>query len=168
MDRGEVKDSITALFRKYRWAALILVIGLFLMALPEENPQPAEQPAAQEGGGSEPDLQQQLEAVLSKLEGAGKVKVLLSVALGAENHYQTDEDSQKTLDSLDRRVETVVITAQDRSEQGLVRRTDPPVYLGAVVLCQGADSPSVKLAVVDAVGTATGLTSDKISVLKMK
>lgn len=168
MDRGEVKDTITALFRKYRWAGLILFIGLILMALPEGKPQPSEPATAQEKRDNEPDLQQQLESVLTKLEGAGRVKVLLSIASGSETHYQTDEDSQKTADSLDIRVETVIITAQDRSQQGLVRRTDPPVYLGAVVLCQGADSPAVKLAVVDAVGTATGLTSDKISVLKMK
>jgi len=168
MDRGEVKASVTAFFRKYRWAAFVLVLGLFLMSLPEKEAQANISEAFQDQTNSEKDLQQELEDILLKLEGAGKVKVLLSVASGAENHYQTDEDSQRTADAMDRRVETVIVTAQDRSQQGLVRRTDPPVYLRAVVLCQGADSPSVKLAVVDAVGTATGLTSDKIAVLKMK
>ena len=43
-----------------------------------------------------------------------------------------------------------------------------PTYLGAVIVCQGGDSPTVKLAIVEAVSNATGLSADKITVLKMK
>ena len=39
---------------------------------------------------------------------------------------------------------------------------------GAVVVCQGADQPSVRLDVTNAVAAYTGLGSDKISVIKMK
>ena len=39
---------------------------------------------------------------------------------------------------------------------------------GAVVVCQGADLPSVCLDVTNAVAAYTGLGSDKISVIKMK
>lgn len=39
---------------------------------------------------------------------------------------------------------------------------------GAVVVCQGADQPSVRLDVTNAVVAYTGLGSDKISVIKMK
>jgi stage III sporulation protein AG len=40
--------------------------------------------------------------------------------------------------------------------------------MGAIVLCQGADVPSVRLAIVDAVSKVTGLVANQISVLKMK
>ena len=62
----------------------------------------------------------------------------------------------------------MILSGSDRSQTPVVQRMDPPTYLGAVILCQGADSPKVRLAVVDAVATATGLTTDKISVWKMK
>lgn len=39
---------------------------------------------------------------------------------------------------------------------------------GAVVVCQGADQPGVRLDVTNAVTAYTGLGSDKISVIKMK
>lgn len=166
MDWKDSKDAIAQFLKKYRWAAAVLLAGLVLMALPEGetgNVTPApEEPARQE------TLQEELEVLLGKLDGAGKVKVLLTTVSGAETHYQTDEDTAKTDAGADKRTETVIITDTDRSETGLVRRVDPPVYLGAVVLCQGADRPQVKLAVVDAVATATGLTSDKIAVWKMK
>jgi len=49
-----------------------------------------------------------------------------------------------------------------------VQQVNPPTYLGAVIVCQGADSASVRLAIVSAVGSVTGLSTDKITVLKMK
>ena len=166
MDRGEQRELILSFVRKYRWAAAVVLVGLILMALPQPRQEtqapPAPEPAEAAG------LQQQLEALLATLAGAGKVKVLLTEGTGEEVHYQLDQQEQRRQDSTDRRSDTVLVTGQDRGETGLVRRTDPPVYRGAVVLCQGADSPQVRLAVVDAVATATGLTSDKISVLKMK
>lgn len=39
--------------------------------------------------------------------------------------------------------------------------------MGAAVVCDGADSPQVRLAVVEAVSAYTGLGSDKITVLTM-
>ena len=41
-------------------------------------------------------------------------------------------------------------------------------YTGAVIFCQGADSAAVRLQVVEAVAVYTGLSSNKIMVLKMK
>jgi stage III sporulation protein AG len=64
--------------------------------------------------------------------------------------------------------DTVTVTDSDRNENGLIRQINPPVYSGAVVVCQGADNPQVKLSIIDAVGKLTGLGSDKISVIKMK
>ena len=167
MDRGDVKEVITELFRKYRWAALILAVGLFLMCIPDE-PRQITPVSTQESDVQERSLQQELEILLSGLEGAGKVKVLLSISSGEKAYYQMDEDLSRSNDSLDQRKETVIISASDREEHGLLQRIDPPEYLGAVVLCQGADRATVRLMVVDAVATATGLRSDKISVLKMK
>ena len=43
-----------------------------------------------------------------------------------------------------------------------------PTYQGAVVVCEGAGSSTVRLAVVNAVSVLTGLSSDKISVVKWK
>jgi len=169
MDFVESRQTLTALLKKHRWAAAVLAVGLLLMLLPDAGGQQKAAPSAQvQESPAEPDLQQQLEALLSRLEGAGKVQLVLSIASGPQNHYQTDDVSSGAGESYDRNSRTVLVTGADRSQTGLLKRTDPPRYLGAVVLCQGADRPSVKLAVVDAVAAATGLSSDKIAVWKMK
>lgn len=166
MDRADIRETISQIGKKYRWAFLVLALGFLLLSIPEkkETVQKSEPLEVYQ----EETLQQQLEILLSKLDGAGKVKVLLTIAAGEQSHYQMDEDISQTRDTMDRRRETVIIESLDRSEYGLVQRIDPPTYLGAVILCQGAHNASVKLAVVDAVSTATGLASNKISVLKMK
>ena len=153
--------------KKYRYVLLILAVGLLLMTLPEEN-------SAEEGITVEtetvnsPSLQESLEEILSQIDGAGKAKVLLTQEAGEQTLYQTDEDISTNNDTSDIRRETVILSDGSRGERGLIQQVIPPVYRGAIVLCQGADSPSVRLAIVEAVANATGLTSDNITVLKMK
>ena len=171
MDYGEWKELISVFIKKYRWTIAVILSGIMLMAIPgrdsEKNTEYLEKEADFEVS-QESVLQQELEMILCKLDGAGKVSVLLTFAHGAETHYQTNKDSSETSDSVDNHLETVLISDSGRGESGLIRRIDSPIYRGAVVLCQGAASAQVRLAIVDAVATATGLTSDKISVCKMK
>ena len=160
---------IAKFLKRYQWAILIVAIGLLMIILPngEKNVQesiPSQEEPIQESNA----LQNQLEQLLSQLDGAGKVRVLLTESIGQQFIYQTDQNKNFTNESEDHRSDTVIISATDRSETGLLKRIDPPQYLGAIVLCQGANNASVRLAIVDAVGTATGLRSDKISVWKMK
>ena len=149
--------------RKYRGVLIILLAGILLMALPTGNPKAkegkAEQPAVQEES-----LAQELEALLAELQGAGEVRVLLSRAQGERVRYQVDEDKREG----ELRRTTVLVQGDSRGENGLIRQVDPPVYLGAVVLCQGGDQPSLRLSIVDAVTSVTGLGSDRVTVLKMK
>lgn len=167
MDWIAVSGKIMDYIKKYRYVLLVLAAGIILMALPEkkaqtsDSPQPAE--TAQQLG-----LQESLEELLSQMEGAGKVRVLLTQARGEQVLYQTNEDTDTAENSSQLRVETVILSGSDRGETGLVQQVNPPEYLGAVVLCQGAGNAAVRLSVVEAVMSATGLTSDKITVLIMK
>ncbi len=153
--------------KKYRYVLLILLAGVFLMALPEgekEETAALAQPAEQ----TQPGLQEALADVLSQVAGAGQVRVLLTQSAGEQTVYQTNETSSSGENTQDIRRETVLVTDSSREETGLVRQVNPPVYRGAIVLCQGADSASIRLSIVEAVAHATGLSTDKITVLKMK
>ena len=164
MDRLKWMEQGKAMWRKYRYVLLVVALGLLLMLLPErKNTQESvPQPEAAESR----DLSEDLEQILSLVQGAGKVRVLLPAAQGERIEYQTDYDSEGDRNSL--REDTVIITDSSRNQSGLVSRIYPPVYQGAVVLCQGADSASVRLAITEAVEKATGLPTDRITVLKMK
>lgn len=113
-------------------------------------------------------LQEQLSELLSQMEGAGKVQVLLTQATGEKTRYQTNDDNTSAEHTQTNRTDTVILTDSSRNQVGLVSQVDPPTYLGAVVLCQGAENSAVKLAITQAVSNATGLGYHKITVLKMK
>lgn len=166
MDWVRGKETAAAFVKKYRYVLIVLAAGLFLMALPtQESPQPQTQPVAEQ---TEPQLQETLAQLLSHLEGAGKVEVLLTQSKGPQTLYQTDEDSTVSEGTTDTHRETVLVTGTDRGEAGLIRQVNPPTYQGAIVLCQGADKANIRLSIVEAVMSATGLRSDCITVLKMK
>lgn len=111
-----------------------------------------------------PDMEDRLETILSGIDGAGTVQVLLTEESGRQTLYQTDIQSDDSRRSED----TVLVEDAARTESGLVRQTLEPKYRGAVVLCDGADRSAVKLAIVEAVGCVTGLGADRICVLKRK
>lgn len=165
-------SKLRALAGRYRHAILVLLIGLGLMLLPtgKTEEQTAGTDSAQLHLQTEPaeeDLEARLEQILGRISGAGEVEVLLTEAVGREILYQTDEETDADGESSQKSVSTVIIEDSDSSESGLIRRTDPPVYQGAVVVCQGGDDPQVRLAIVEAVRCATGLGADQITVVKM-
>ena len=160
------KRAVMDFLKRYRYVLVVLLAGVFLMLIPpgaESRETPQTVPAIQE-----PPLQESLTEILGKVSGAGKVAVLLTEAAGEETVFQMNEDSATGEGSRDIRRETVLVSGSGREESGLIRQVKAPTYLGAVVVCQGADSAAVRLAIVDAVKSATGLSSDRISVLKMK
>ena len=106
--------------------------------------------------------------ILQSIEGAGQVQVMLSVATGEKTVYQTNRDTSTDDAGGSEKIDTVILTDSQRNESGLIKQIDPPAYLGAIVVCQGANNPSVKLAITQAVAKITGLRTDNICVLKMK
>lgn len=159
MDAINLVTGAVQHLKKYRLLFLMIAAGILLLTAPGEK-QHTEAPAALSEAPEETSLEDRLCEILSRMDGAGKTAVLLTEAKGEQLLYQTDESSSGT--------DTVLVTGGTREQSGLLRQRLPPQWQGAVVLCQGADRPEVRLRIVEAVSRATGLTSDRITVLKMK
>jgi stage III sporulation protein AG len=169
MEIKPLKEKIQNAMSKYRYAALVLVIGLALLLLPGKSTQ--RQAEIADDTPTVDRLAAEVEAlteILQSIQGAGKVQVLLSIGAGEEIIYKTNTEISNSGDSGITKIETVIVTDSQRNEEGLITQINPPKYLGAVVVCQGADSPVVKLAIMQAVSKITGLGADAICVLKMK
>ncbi len=166
MDRITLK-RITNLLGKYKYVVIVFATGLALMLLPARGAS-SDKNVITQATDSILTVEQQLSQILSCVSGAGEVQVLLTVAQGEETLFQTNDDHTVGTDMSTIRSDTVIVTDSQRSETGLIRQKNPPTYQGAVIVCEGADRSEVRLAVVDAVSKATGLSTDKISVLKMK
>ena len=166
MDWLKKKEPVLLLIQKYKYLAAIVIAGLILLILPEEaHTEPAVYTQQIQ---ENQDLQSSLQEILCLIQGAGKVSVLLTEKQGEEILYQTDENIVNSANSSSVATKTLLISDENRVNQGMVRQVNPPILQGAVVVCQGADDPKVKFAIVEAVMRATGLPSSSISVLKMK
>ena len=168
MEIKKLREFMLPFFLKYKYAILILGIGIVLMLIPGTGKNVKTETKDIPDAIQSVSVQDELESILKLIHGAGNVKVLLKESCGVETIYQVDEEVSINDSSTNRKVDTIIISDQDRKEGGLIKQINPPKYLGAIVLCQGADDPSIKLAITNAVSKITGLGSDKIAVLKMK
>lgn len=164
MDRSGLKKKAIELLQKYKYVALVLVVGVALMLIPGRNEKAQTVQKVQEAV-QQPDMEQRLASILSQIDGAGKVAVFLSVEEGELVVYQQDEDVSADGSG---RYDTVTVTDSDRAQSGLVQQVIPPKYQGVIVVCQGAQKAGVRLSIIQAVAKVTGLGTDRISVLKMK
>lgn len=161
---------------RFKYPLLILLLGLALLAIPagsdkRKTEETAQGPPELAGGGAE-DVEERMEAILSEIEGAGRVRVMLQYAAGEKSIYQTDSEQEVRTsgDGKETRtaVETVLSSRESSRDAPVVVQTIYPTFRGAVVVAEGADNGAVKLDLVNAVSSLTGLGADKITVIKMK
>ena len=152
--------KLSAFAAKYKYVLIILLAGLILLLLPTGSRTKAK--TAQAAAVSEQTQPQTIQAeeqrlttLLQQINGAGQVQVLLSYRCSAERELATDDSGEPT-----------IISAGGGAQEAVELKTVSPQYLGAVVVCDGADSPQVQLAVTQAVAQFTGLSTDHISVLR--
>lgn len=169
MDFVKLRTGIKESFGKYKYVWIVLLAGILLMLIPQHEKDNTEVAVCVDTKTQLPEaLSRELESILCKISGAGEVKVMLSISEGERTIYQTDSSYRQDQDNTDTKTQTVVISDNQRNEHGLIHQINPPGYQGAIIVAQGGDIPSVKLAIVEAVSNVTGLGADKIAVLKMQ
>lgn len=169
MEIKQLTKKLKSTVGKYRYALIVLAAGLFLLMLPGKNTENKSSTITIDSTVNKQALDiETLTEILQSVDGAGKVKVLLSTASGEKTIYQSNCEQSTSDNNSETNTETVIITDSQRNEMGLIQQVNPPTYLGAIVVCEGADNPTVKLAITQAVAKITGLGTDAICVLKMK
>lgn len=151
----------------YRWALIVVAVGALLMALPTGSGRSANERAAEAvsaGAAEDFDLEgfeTRLAEALSRVDGAGEVRVVLTLDGGARSvlarDSQTDGDGSGS--------STVVTVGRGSGNQSVVPvQTLTPSFRGALVVCPGGGDPLVRLRLSQAVAALTGLGSDRISI----
>lgn len=161
--------KVTQMLKKYKYPAIILLLGLALILLPNGKSEDKTAETAEKQADYAEQTEKRLEAMLSRLSGAGQVSVMLTLERGELTQYQTD--TQKSNDSDSGRVQveqkTVILSAGSAYDEAAVSTVFYPRFQGALVVCEGAQSAVVRLNIVQAVAAVTGLGADQITVVKM-
>lgn len=172
----EMIGKLLDFLKKNKFVILILVVGLILMTIPSgEKQEKKNLPAQETKSFSEVEyatqMEERLEEILSRVKGAGKVDVMLTLQRGSYTQYQSDiqidrsENDGTTQTGEDKK--TVILSEGSAYDTLAVSTVEYPLFQGALIVCSGADSASVKLDLILAVSALTGLSSDHITVVKM-
>lgn len=167
---SELQKRLSAGISKFRLPLLIFAAGLLLMLLPTgKRSTQAVQTAAQAAQTQElTPSREEMEAILSRIDGVGRVDLLLTLRTSGASVYQTDTRTVTSGSGTTEECQTVFGQTSGSGKEPVVQTTLAPQYQGALVVCDGADRASVRLAVVQAVTSLTGLGSNQIAVVKMK
>lgn len=134
---------------------------------------------AETGQSNTSSLEDRLKSILSKIDGVGKVDVLISysessqiVPMFNENIKETSTEEQD--ESGGKRVITEndvqkdVIYQEDNGQKTpITQKTIMPKIEGTIITAEGASDINVKENIIQAVSAATGLASHKIQVFEM-
>lgn len=126
-------------------------------------------------------LEERLEKTLSKVEGVGQIKVMITIKSTSEkivlkenpytNQATTETDSEggsRVSTEVSHSDLTVYIEESDGSKIPYVIKEMEPKIEGVVVIAQGGDKASIASEIMGAVGALFDVPSHKIKVLKMK
>lgn len=173
---NELPKKLIAQLKKYKYAALVFVIGIALLLLPigksskkAEVVQNSEEQSDEEFLRS---MEARLGALLSQINGAGAVQVMLTLHTGSRTEYQYDTQISSDTDGTDIRSseerKTVILSEGSAYDKAAVSAVRYPQFQGALIVCEGADHPAVRLDLINAVSALTGLSSSQITVVKLK
>lgn len=150
-------ERLKEIWRKYKFAGGVMLVGVLLMLLPGKNSGASSDPSpAASVSISAAQAEEELREILQAVDGVGKVQVRLSLSATEEHVYIKDAG------------ETVLLNSGSGTQEALEKKTIYPSYKGAIIVCSGANDAAVQLKVVEAVRQYTGLRTDQISVLPMK
>ena len=124
-------------------------------------------------------LEKTLEEVLSTMEGAGKVKVMVTLASGGEAIVEKDVttavDSATQVDAQggshntsnsDKTVKTIYVQ-KDRESHPYIKQVVSPKVAGVLVCAQGGGSMAVNKNITEAIQALLGIDAHKIKIIKM-
>jgi stage III sporulation protein AG len=176
-----VKSIVEALREKLKksgavgFAAIIIAFGIALLLLPSgggtdasERSPPEEAP--REIPFSLEETERRFADALGRIEGAGRVSVTLALRSDGETFIATDKTYSDRGEGAGReqKEDAVIVGSSGTAEAPVVVKRGYPEYLGALVVAEGADSPEVKLRLLGAVTSLTGLGADRVQVAPMR
>ena len=109
------------------------------------------------------NLEAQLESLISNLDGAGKVKVMVTLS-GSESEVLAKNTESIEENGVIKTIETIITV----SGKPYVTKTENPDINGVIIICEGGDDLTVKMNITEIITTALNVSADKIRILKMK
>lgn len=155
-----------------RVAVIVIIglIGIILLVLSELIPEQGENGTSETDKSEtesiteyEESLEKRLSELISEVDGAGKVKVMLTLDCGDENVYATEDKSTETSNE-----KSYVLIDSNGDDTGLLLKVSQPQVRGVAVVCEGADSSKVRQEITGVLTAVLGVSTNRVNIAKMK
>ncbi len=114
----------------------------------------------------EKNIEQRLSSILSEIQGAGKVSVMVTLERTDRNIYAMEE-KQSTGNNSSYENKLVTIKSED-GESGILITASQPEIRGVAIVCTGGNSAVVRQNITDTVTAVLGISAAKVSITTMK
>ena len=171
----KIQEHIKALLGNDKKILNLLIVlgvaGMILLAVSEWLPQKssnisapveAAEPVKTAGSGYVSALESRLSALIAQVSGAGRVKVMVTLASGEDTVYA--QDVETSADGSGKQQHVLLDTG---SAPALVETVDAPSVQGVAVVCDGGEDIHVKAQITEIVKVLTDVGASRISVTKM-
>lgn len=177
MKFSELFSKITKNNKNIEKFFVILIIGTIILiaasAFLGNDTKTESQKIAQSGESFESayiaDLEKRLTKVLSKVEGAGKVDVVITIKSSKQIKLAKDtveKSESKENGSSYELEEKTVITKDGKGEEPYVVSEYYPQIEGVMIVAQGADNIDVKTSLYEGVKSLLNVSANRVQVLK--
>lgn len=163
MGIGQIKEKIGGIFRSSPKIAVYLSVAaacvLLLLFMKTPKPESAPEPESaviMPAKDRAEELEDELEEIITKIRGVGKVSVMVTVSGTEEKEYISD------ISERDGASETKTVIAG--SKEALLKAEKYPEVRGVLVVCSGGDKPQIQEKVVNAVSTVLDIPTNKVFV----
>lgn len=118
------------------------------------------------------NIEKKLVEIISDIDGAGSVNVMVTVETGEENVYakqvKSEEQSNNEKSVAQYEYEYIVVKSGTSSENGMLLKVIEPNIRGVAIVCDGGDNASVRENIINTVSAVLNIKTNKISVCKKK
>lgn len=116
----------------------------------------------------ETELEDRLERIITQIDGVGRTSVMVKAASSEKSEFAKDSVSSSDSDG-DRKQDSQYVVIKGRNnEEGILLQKNYPEIQGVIVVCQGGADSRVISEVTNAVSSLLGISTNNISVIKMK
>ena len=185
MDKKIDLTKLTSLFQKENRIKLLVLTGLvgimliFLSSLGLGDDKAEIKSESFNEASYTDELQKKVCSMVESIEGVGRAKVTISLEtsesfeFAKERKTQSDtskdlrlEEEQRVSQRLENENKYIIIEDEHGTKKPVIETAYTPSVRGAVIVCEGGGSSSVKTRVTKAVTTILGIGWDKVFVVK--
>ena len=150
------------------------VIGVILLVISELIPRESKEKSQSDERNTvsisysdyEKDVEQRLESLISKIDGAGSVSVMVTLDCTVESVYA--QEQKETIGENHSSENEYVIIKNSDGESGILLKTTQPQVRGVAVVCSGGGSAVVRQNITDTVTAVLGISAARVNISAMK